>query len=208
MKHFFPIFITIIILSPLSFGQGKQSTLNLEVIKQTLPQVLDDNPNSAASYLKGGAMYELLLKATHPPVGMDSSFNAAHYQYELDSLAETVSKLLENHKITVLLSDTLFAYSYKPRYIDEGDGWVDTIDLRNSKTWKYKRDDLIDVFQTNYAFRGMSREVDLAFIELIKAQIHFTGVDYAFNLSDLDNERYIFTNSKPADSDTLYNKVC
>lgn len=204
MNFLYPLFIAIILLSSTSFGQGKKISLGLEVIKQTLPQVLDQNPNSVACYLKGGAMYELLLKASNLPVGMDSVFNVADYQYELDSVAESVNKLLEKHKITVVLSDTLFAYSYKPRYSVDNDGWVDTTDLRNSETWKYEREDLIDVFQTRYEFRGMKQEVDLAFIDLIQKQIYFKGDDYTFNLSDLDNERYIFTNSKPADSDTLH----
>jgi hypothetical protein len=148
-------------------------------------------------------MYELMLKAIHPPEGIESPFNEAQVLKELDSVAESVSKLLETHKITVVLSDTLFAYTYKPRYSEDNNGWVDTTDLRNPETWQYEREELIDVFQTNYAFRGMSRAVDLAFIDLVKAQIHFKGIHYPINLSELNSSHYKFTNSRPFDSDTL-----
>ena len=43
-------------------GQNINNTLEISVIKETLPQLLNNNPNSAASYLKNGGGYKLMYE--------------------------------------------------------------------------------------------------------------------------------------------------
>lgn len=43
-------------------GQSTNSQLEFEVIKETLPQLLNNNPNSAASLLKNGGVYKSMYE--------------------------------------------------------------------------------------------------------------------------------------------------
>lgn len=187
------------------FGQNKNFELELKVIKETLPQVLNANPNSIASYLKGGGMYEMLRNSVHYLPKMDGNADTIQIINELDKTSDSITKILEDNKILVLLSDTLFAYKYSPTYTYYNDGWVDTFDLRIRENWQIEYEDLVEVFQTNYEFRGLSTPVDLEFTKLIKGHICSKDtMDIPLDLNKLSSSHYSYTSSLPANHDTLF----
>jgi hypothetical protein len=199
MKNWFKIFC--LILSFQSWGQETNNELEFHVIKETLPQVLDANPNSIASYLKGGGWYETLF-----PIIVESA-DSNQLKSELDLVSDSITKILEHSKICVLLSDTLFAYKYSPFYYDHGDGWVDTFDLRNSSDWLIEYEDLVEVFQTNHKYRGLSKPIDLDFTELVRAHICSNpSQDIPIDLNKLNSLNYTFTSVLPANHDSLRNQ--
>ena len=201
MKNWITLFS--LMLSVQSMGQKTNDELAFIVIKETLPQVLDANPNSIASCLKGGKMYETLMDSYRALPIID----ARQLRSELDLLSDSISKILENNKIFVLLSDTLFTYEYSPVYHDQGDGWVDTFDLRNSSTWQIEYEDLVEVFQTNYEYRGLSTPIDLEFTQLIRVHINANPtVDSPIDLNKLSSLNYVYTSILPANHDSLRNQ--
>lgn len=201
MKHWITIFC--LFLSLQIAGQEVNKELEFQVIKETLPQVLAENPNSLASYLKGGGWYKILY-----PIASDMP-DSIQAKNELDFIADSVSKVLEKHKIRVLLSDTLYTYTYSPTYYynNFGDGWFDTFDLKNSDTWQITNESLIKTFQTDYEFRGLSIPIDLEFIDLIKAHINSTSNEnIPIDLSQLNSSYYTFINIRPENHDSLHNQ--
>lgn len=192
------------LLFPLfSIGQKEDHELEAHVIQETLPQLLDANPNSIASLLKGGEMYELLIESLQFSVMMDSTSDTSQLRMELDALSDSIATILETNKIRVTLSDTLFAYNYSPAYTEYKDGWIDTIDLREKESWEYTEMDLIEVFQTNSAYRGLSTPVDLEFIELIKAHVHSASTNKRIDVSQFNTQHYEFVNHLPENHDSL-----
>ena len=133
MKNWIKIFC--LMLSLQSMGQETNKELEFNVIKETLPQVLDARSISFVSYLKGGKVYESLLSI------ILSTPDSSQLRAELDLLADSIAEVLRNNKIVIQLSDTLFAYKSSPTYDDHGDGWIDTFDLRNSSTWLIEYED-------------------------------------------------------------------
>lgn len=199
MKNWMTLFCLLILLQ--SVGQEVNNELEFTVIKETLPQVLDANPISFVSYLKGGRVYESLLSTTS--ISPDSN----QLRVELDLLADSIAEVLKNTKIIIQLSDTLFAYKYSPTYMhfNFGDGWVDTFDLRDSSTWSIKYEDLVEVFQTNHKYRGLSKPIDLEFIELIKTHINLiSNDDIPIDINELSSSNYSFTTVLPLNHDSLW----
>lgn len=189
----------------LSIGQETDDKMELKVIQETLPQLLDANPNSMASYIQGGAMYEMVVSSFRLSKLVDSTADTNQMRRELDFVADSFATILEKTKILVTLSDTLFAYKYFPSYTEYKDGFIDSTDERIAETWKYTEDDLMEVFQTNHENRGMSNPVDLEFIQLIKAHINNqTPSHRSLTLSELNNRHYEFTNNPPENADSLY----
>lgn len=181
-------------------GQQVNNELEFTVIQETLPQLLDASPISCVSYLKGGKVYELFHAAT------SMSPDSNQLRLELDLLADSIAEVLKNQKITIQLLDTLFAYKYSPTYTHSnfGDGWVDTFDLRDSSTWLIKYEDLTEVFQTNYEYRGLSIPIDLEFIALIKIHVNSTSTeDLPIDINKLSSSNYSFTDVLPLNHDSL-----
>lgn len=185
-----------------SVGQEPTIELEFSVIKETLPQVLDANPNSIASLLKGSEGYETLNRMLTDVEKMDDTITTGKLRSELNQLSDSISKILENTHIFVLLSDTLYTYDYSPSYEEYTDGWVDTFDLRDSSTWQIKYEDLVEVFQTDHRFRGLSTPIDLEFADLIKAHINASpAIGIPIDLNDLSSLNY--TSIPPANQDSL-----
>lgn len=201
MKNWITIFCLLISLQ--SVGQEVNNELEFTVIKETLPQVLDASPTSFVSYLKGGKVYELFLSIT------SNSPDSNQLRVELDLLADSIAEVLKNNKIVIQLSDTLFAYKYSPTYIysNFGDGWVDTFDLRDSSTWLIEYEDLVEVFQTNHEYRGLSIPIDLEFTELIKTHINSnSNEDIPIDINKLSSSNYSFTTVLPLNHDSLWHQ--
>ncbi len=187
-------------------GQDPTNELEFNVIKETLPQLLDANPNSLAFHSKSGKGYERLNRSLKDLVLSKDTTAASQLRFELDLIADSISNILENNKIFVLLSDTLFTYNYSPSYEDFDDGWIDTFDLRDSSTWQIEYEDLVEVFQTNYEYRGLSTPIDLEYAELIRIHINSNPTAVIpIDLNKLSSLNYIYTAIPPANHDSLRN---
>lgn len=195
--------IVCLLISLQSVGQEVNNELEFTVIKETLPQVLDANPISLVSYLKGEKVYELFLSI------LSDTPDSNQLIFELDSFSDTIAEVLKNNKIVIQLSDTLFAYKYSPTYTHSnfGDGWVDTFDLRDSSTWLIEYEDLVEVFQTNHEYRGLSIPIDLEFTELIKTHINSnSNEDIPIDINKLSSSNYSFTTVLPLNHDSLWHQ--
>ncbi|MDW5288750.1 hypothetical protein [Formosa sp. PL04] len=180
-------------------GQNVNSKLEISIIKETLPQLLNNHPNSAASYLKDGGIYKLMYEtinstAIHDTIGIPEIL------LELNNLSDSISNVLAKQKIVVLLSDTLFTYKYSPKIIDYKAEYSDTIDLNTPESWENTKNDLIEVFQTNYINSGLENPVDLEFIDLIYDQIQLKSSDEKIGLNDLNNSYYEYKNDLDSSS--------
>ena len=174
-------------------GQNINNTLEISVIKETLPQLLNNNPNSAASYLKNGGGYKLMyevLSSVQKSNSIQDSLALLQTMSGLNRLSDSLSDVLTEQKIVVLLSDTLFAYSYSPEITVYLDGYSDTTDLKIPETWNNTKDYLIEVFQSDYEIRGFKNPIDTAFIDLIHDQINLNSSDLTIDLKDLNNSYY------------------
>ena len=159
------IFFACVSVSLTANGQNINSKLEISVIRETLPQLLNGNPNSAACYLKNGRLYKLMSEVLHSNTGQDTS--ALHQaRLELDKLSDSLSEVLTKEKIVVLISDTLFAYRYSPTISKYKDGHSDTTDLKIPENWDYEKNNLIETFQTDYEKRGFKNPIDIKFIDL------------------------------------------
>lgn len=204
MKNWITILCLLLYLQVV--GQETTKELEFNMIKETLPQVLDANPNSLASHSKSGKGYEKLNEILKNLVISDDTTAASQLGFELDLISDSINKILENNRIFVLLSDTLFTYNYSPSYEDFGEGWVDTFDLRDNSTWQIEYEDLVEVFQTNYEYRGLSTPIDLEFAELIRTHINANPTpDIPIDLNKLSSLNYIYTAVPPANHDSLRN---
>ncbi len=180
-------------------GQSINNQLEILVIKETLPQLLNNNPNSAASYLKDGGSYKLMFDILNSRLLYDTTA-IQQTVLELNNFSDSLSDVLTKQKILVLLSDTLFSYNYSPKINYYKAGYSDTTDLKIPETWEYTKNDLMEVFQINYEFRGLKKPVDLAFIDLIYDQIHLKSLDRKINLSDLNNSYYEYSSDLDSSS--------
>ncbi|MFN5417895.1 MAG: hypothetical protein ACK5B9_12625 [Flavobacteriia bacterium] len=170
-------------------GQNTNSQLEISVLKETLPQLLNNNPNSAASYLKNGGGYKLMVEILNSKFIRDT-IGARQTLLELNKLSDSLSEVLSKQKIFVLLSDTLFVYKYSPNIWKNIGGESDTTDLKNLEDWDYEKDILIETFQTDYENRGFKKPIDLEFIDLIKEQINLNSSHIIIDLKELNNSYY------------------
>jgi len=184
------------VMSMSVYGQNINYQLEIFVIKETLPQFLNNNPNSAASYLRDGGSYKLLFELLNLNPWRDTP-DFQQGLLVLNNLADSLSNVLTKQKIVVLLSDTLFAYNYSPK-INYKDGYSDTTDLKVPETWEHTKNFLIEVFQTE-----LKNPVDLEFIDLIYDQIHLKSSDKKIILNDLNKSYYEY--SRDLDSNSTGN---
>lgn len=175
-------------------GQNTNSQLEISVIKETLPQLLNNNPNSAASYLKNGGGYKLMIEVLNSKFIRDT-IGARQTLLELNKLSDSLSEVLSKQKIFVLLSDTLFAYEYSPHIWENIGGESDTTDLNNLEDWDYEKNFLIETFQTDYENRGFKEPIDMEFIDLINQQINLNSSHIKIELKELNNSYYEYSSS-------------
>jgi hypothetical protein len=170
-------------------GQNVNHQLEISVIKETLPQLLNYNPNSAASYLKNGGGYKLMSDILSSKF-LSDTIGARQTLLELNELSDSLSDVLSKQKIIVLLSDTLFAYKYSPNIWKNIGGESDTSDLKIPEDWDYEKNFLIETFQTDYENQGFKKPIDLEFIDLIKEQINLNSPHIKIDLKELNNSFY------------------
>lgn len=170
-------------------AQDFPNKLEISVIQETLPQLLNNNPNSAASYLKDGGFYKLMSEILNLTSLQDTA-SAQETLLDLNKLADSLSEVLTREKIVVLLSDTLFAYRYSPSVWEYIGGYSDTTDLKNPEEWENQKNNLIETFQTDYENRGFKKPIDIEFIDLIHKQIMLNSTDLKIDLNELNNSYY------------------
>jgi hypothetical protein len=170
-------------------GQSINSQLELEVIKETLPQLLNNSPNSAASLLKNGGVYKSMVETLNL-ISNHNTLEVNETLLKLNKQSDSLSVVLSNQKIVVFLSDTLFAYKYYPYITKRKDGDSHTIDLKIPETWENIKEHFVEVFQTDYKYRGLKNPVDIKFIDLIYDQINLNSSDIRIELKNLNNSYY------------------
>lgn len=184
MKAIFTFFV--LLLNFAAFAQNIDSEKEKEIIKKTLTEYLDTNPNSLASYLKGNKGYDMMDFAIKMAIVMEedgikkqeliSDLN------QIDDYADSISTILQNKKIKVHIIDTLFAYQYTPV----------TNDLRNESDWEQAYTYLLEDFKYNNSAR-LDTIIGEEYIELIKKQINIQRDNEWISPDVFDNSHYEYT---------------
>lgn len=113
-----------------------------------------------------------------------------HVLDSLDYISNSISAELKNRKIRVQISDTLYAYIYKPL----------NNDLRKNEDWENEYQYLLEDFKYNKSAR-LDTIIGEEYIDLIKRQIHYKGADKLFSVKELDDSYYKFTKENDSYND-------
>lgn len=112
MKIFLSLIFTLITIN--SFSQKIDFETEKKIIRQTLSEYLDANPNSIASYIKGRKGYDILQFGYKMGVAMEEDSikkqEIIHVLDSLDYISNSIVEELKNRKIRVHINDTLYAY--------------------------------------------------------------------------------------------------
>lgn len=111
----------------------------------------------------------------------------------LDYISNSILAELKNRKIQVKISDTIYAYQYKAL----------NNDLRKNIDWENNYKYLLDDFKCNNMAR-LDTIIGEEYIDLIKRQIHYKGIDKLFSVKELDQSYYQFTTG----NDSCNNEYC
>ncbi|MDQ6531811.1 hypothetical protein [Flavobacterium sp. LHD-85] len=172
-----------ILLFNFSYSQNIDFKTEKEIIKQTLSQYLDTNPNSIASFFKGGKGYKFASFGLETGIAMEEdSLKREDLKKDLNHLnyySDSISDVLKTKKINVFISDTLFAYKYIPA----------TNNLKNENDWKQNYQYLLSDFKYNELAR-MDTIIGEEYIDLIKRQVHYKGENKTFARGELDHSYY------------------
>lgn len=192
IKILFSLIFSFVTLN--SFSQKIDFETEKKIIKETLSQYLDTSPNSIASYIKGKKGYKMLQFAYKMGIVMEEDSlkkqELIHVLDSLDYISNNISAELKNRKIRVQISDTLYAYQYRP--INH--------DLRKKADWENEYQYLLDDFKYNNLAR-LDTIIGEEYIDLIKRQIHYNGTDKLFLVKELDHSYYQFTAEKDSCTD-------
>lgn len=169
-----------------------------EIIRETLSQYFDTNPNSIASFVKGKKGYELTEFMMKMAIAMEEDLSAKEeLQKELDSLeyySDFVSNALKTKKIKVQIIDTIYSYKYIPA----------TKNLQNETEWEENYQYLLPDFTENNLARLDTIIVE-EYIDLIKKQIHYKGENRFIPTKELNNSHYQFeTNILPCNDEFCF----
>lgn len=179
-----PILFSIFLFN-FSYSQGIDFKTEKEIIKQTLSQYLDTNPNSMVSFIKGGKGYKLAAFGLEMGIAMEEdSQKKEENKKDLEHLnyfSDSISNVLKTKKIKVFVSDTLFAYKYIPA----------ANNLQNETDWKQNYQYLLADFKYNELAR-MDTIIGEEYIDLIKKQVHYNGENKTFARGELDHSYYNF----------------
>lgn len=195
--------VLIIILSLYVFQSNTQYVSfeeEKEIIRTTLSQYLDSNPNSLASYIKGNKGYEMMEFGLKMGLAFEKDSTKKSLiiqQYDsLNYFSDSIITLLKNKKIEVIFSDTIFAYDYTPGYSD----------LRKEADWQNNYSDLLFDFEENGSAR-LDTIIGSDYIDLIRRQILYEGDDHKIRLSDLDHAYYQYKTSSNDEAAILGIKI-
>jgi|GEM_PF-1374639 len=177
-----------------SFSQKIDFETEKKIIRETLSQYLDTSPNSVASYIKGKKGYEMLEFAYKMGIVMEEDSikkqELIHVLDSLDFISNSILAELKNRKIRVQISDTLYAYMYKPL----------NNDLRKNADWENEYKYLLEDFKYNNMAR-LDTIIGEEYIDLIKRQIHYKGTGKLFSVKELDQSYYQFTTENDSCND-------
>lgn len=166
-----------------SFGQSIDLATEQSIIRETLCQYLNTNPNSAASFLKVNKGYALMKDYYKMALAFEAdSVKQKGILKELsnfENYSDSVELQLQNKKITVQLTDTLYAYQYVSG----------TRNLKTAQDWQDHYSNLLDDFQKNKLHR-FDTTIGEAYIELIRQQILNTAGNMPFQLSSFNKDYY------------------
>jgi hypothetical protein len=179
-----------IFLFDFSYSQSIDFETEKDIIKQTLSQYLNTNPNSIASFIKGGKGYKFTSTALKIGIVMEEDLakkealkkDLNHLSYYSDSISE----VLKTRKIIVQISDTLFAYRYTPK----------TYNLRNKTEWDQNYEYLLSDFKENKLAR-LDTIIGEEYIDLIKKQLHYKGENKLFLREELNHLYYQYEKNNP-----------
>lgn len=162
--------------------------LELQVIQETLPDYLDSNPNSIASFLKKNSGYKVFYNG----INMFNEYGLVKDSLEvkkiendlkrLEKLSDSVETLLKTKKIEVLLSDTLHIYNYIAKEYQN---------LKNEDDWTDEYEDLKEEFTKN-RWRRLDTTISVEFVGLIKQQIDIKQTKSPLDLEQFNSGYYRF----------------
>ncbi len=198
MKPF--LFLLFIILVNFeASAQNIDTELEKEIIKKTLSEYLNTNPNSIASYIKGNKGYENMDFGLKMAIVMEEDSiekqNLVKDLNHLDFFSDSIVTMLKTKKIKVQITDTIIAYKYKPI----------TKNLQFEEIWNEEYPYLLDDFKYNNLAR-FDTIIGEEYIELIKKQIHLKKDNLPINSNDLNYSYYEYIgNDTPCDNEFCIN---
>lgn len=182
-----------------SFSQSIDFETEKKIIKETLSQYLNTNPNSIASYLKGEKGYKMFEFGFKMGMLMEED-SPSKEEIKKDLLqfylyADSISIALKSKKIRVQISDTLFAYKYTSGRSN----------LQNEADWKQNYEYLYSDFAENDLAR-FDTIIGKEYIDLIKKQINYKGENKVFLRQELNQSHYQFEKIKsPCNDEFCFN---
>lgn len=189
------IFFCIFLLN-FSYSQSIDFEAEKNIIKTTLSQYLNTNPNSIASFIKGGKSYKLTIFALKRGIDMEEDLvkkeDIKRDFNRLEYYSDSIKNILKTKKISVKISDTLFAYRYTPN----------TYDLRNETEWEQNYQYLQSDFKDNKLVR-LNTIIGEEYIDLIKKQLHYKGADKVFLREELNHLYYQYDKNNLPCKDNL-----
>lgn len=191
MKLIYPL--VLLFFAQSSFSQSIDPATEQSIIRETLCQYLNTNPNSAASFLKVNKGYALMKDYYKMALAFEAdSVRQKGILKELlnfENYSDSVELQLRNKKIMVQLADTLYAYQYVSG----------TRNLKADKDWQDNYSNLLEDFQKNKLHR-FDTTIGEAYIELIRQQIRNTAGSLPLELSSFNKDHYRYQ-KKVADCD-------
>jgi hypothetical protein len=179
-----------------SYSQTLDLKTEKEIIRQTLSQYLNTNPNSMASFLKGKKGYKMAafglkmgVAMEEDPVKKEAAKKDLIY---LDHYSDSIAAVLKTKKIKVFVSDTLFVYKYTPA----------ASNLQNETDWKQNYQYLLADFKDNSMAR-MDTIIGEEYIDLIKKQLHYKGQDKPFLRAELNDSYYQYEKENSSSKNEL-----
>ncbi|WP_298306536.1 hypothetical protein [Flavobacterium sp.] len=175
----YSILIISYLFANFSFSQSLNLANEKEIIKQTLNQYLDNNPNSISSMLKGSEAYKMLSELVEFGISIDTlkteEMKRQEYKRVMEKpniFSDSISNLLLTKKITVKIVDTLFAYKYLPT----------NHNLKNKMEW----DSISKILLVDFK----KEKIKIDFIDLINKQIHNKYKDIYISPSEFNNSYF------------------
>ncbi|MCH5718786.1 hypothetical protein [Niabella hibiscisoli] len=196
MKLILPLLFSFLALSAAS--QSIDLATEKSIIRETLCQYLNTNPNSAASYLRTNKGYQMMRDYHNMALAFepDSAKRKDIYKdiADFDHYVDSVTLQLQTQKVMVQLTDTIYAYQYV----------AGSKDLKTEAGWQNNYPNLVDDFQKN-ALHRFDTVIGEAYIELVKQQIHYKEKSIPIELSSFNIDHYQYQ-KKATDCDK--NEFC
>ena len=189
------LLVFFLLLCSTTFAQNIDFETEKNIIKETLSQYFNDNPNSVASYLKGSKGFKMATFGLKMGIAMEEDEakknDLIKNLKEFDAYSDSLVDVLKTKKINVQLSDTLYAYKYV----------IGSSNLQKKEDWQAAYNFLLDDFEKNDLAR-LDTIIGKAYIDLIKKQIDYKGTDKIIQRNELNHGYYQYTDaSKPCEDE-------